>query len=478
MKGFRSIFFKNFMTVAIALILSFILLLSAFASISYGYMVREKTGTMREFASASVGIISANSGRIEPDSLSMRGLLVLLAGSDSYNILMTDEVGRIIACSDRELSCPHLGESVPASVIAEINNSGEFTGLVKLGGIYQDNRYVLGMSLRRDEYPSSYSGFIIFSASAKDIGRIWRWSAAIFAAIAFVVFAVAFTVSYLVTRKQMRPINEMAAAAHRFGRGDLSVRVRESGREDEIGELSYAFNRMAESLERGEKARRELIANVSHELKTPMTTITGFADGILDGTIPPEKEREYLTIISSETKRLSRLVRGMLEASQLSDMDKTSVTKKSFDVAEVIRLALVSLEPKITGRGLDCDVSLPEEPVLTLGDPDAITQVVYNLIDNAAKFAKCGTSIGIELWKEGGKAKVSVSNRGETIPKEELPLIFDRFHKSDRSRSVDKDGVGLGLYIVKTILDAHGEDVLVTSSEGLTTFTFTLTVKD
>lgn len=478
MKGFKSIFFKNFMTVALALILSFILLLSAFASITYGYMIREKTRTMRDFATASVSIISSYASKVEPTSLDMRGLLVLIAETGSYHIMMTDEVGKIVSCSDRELDCSHIGASVPASVIASINNSGEYSGLSDLAKVYDDSRFVVGLSLRREEYPSSYSGFIFFSTSAKDMSRIWRYSAAVFGGIAFIVFAVAFAVTYLVTKKQMRPINEMAAAAQKFGRGELSVRVRESGREDEIGELSYAFNRMAESLERGEKARSELIANVSHELKTPMTTITGFADGILDGTIPPEKEREYLSIISSETKRLSRLVRGMLEASQLTDMDKASAVRKSFDIAEVIRLDLVSLESKITQRGLDCDVSLPEEPVLTLGDPDAITQVVYNLIDNAAKFAKPGTSIGVELWKEGGKAKVSVSNEGETIPKEELPLIFDRFHKSDRSRSVDKDGVGLGLYIVKTILDAHGESIFVTSSEGRTTFTFTLTIND
>ena len=168
----------------------------------------------------------------------------------------------------------------------------------------------------------------------------------------------------------------------------------------------------------------------------------------------------------------------MLDMSQLQSGENSAAVKKSFDVSEVMRLALVSLEAKITERGLDVDARLPEEPVMTLGDMDSITQVVYNLIDNAAKFASPASTIKLELWKQENKAYVSVENTGETISKEELPLIFDRFHKTDRSRSLDKDGVGLGLYIVRTILDSHGEDIFVTSENGVTTFTFTLTLAE
>jgi signal transduction histidine kinase len=164
----------------------------------------------------------------------------------------------------------------------------------------------------------------------------------------------------------------------------------------------------------------------------------------------------------------------MLDMSQLQSQENKELMKKTFDISEVIRLSLLSLEQKITKRELDVDVNLPEEAVMTLGDQDAITQVVYNLIDNAAKFASPGSTIKLELWKKEEKAYVSVKNTGETISKEELPLIFDRFHKTDRSRSMDKDGVGLGLYIVKTILDSHGEDIFVTSKDGVTDFTFTL----
>jgi signal transduction histidine kinase len=207
-----------------------------------------------------------------------------------------------------------------------------------------------------------------------------------------------------------------------------------------------------------------------------MTSIAGFADGIIDGTIPHSRQNEYLAIISSETRRLSRLVRSMLDMSQLQAQDKGAILSKKFDICEVMRLALLSLEHKITDKNLDVIAQIPEEPIIVRGDKDAINQVVYNLIDNAAKFAPAKTALTIAAWKQGQKAFVSVQNYGETISQEELPLIFDRFHKTDKSRSMDKDGVGLGLYIVKTILDNHNEDIYVTSADGVTKFVFTMTI--
>ena len=209
-----------------------------------------------------------------------------------------------------------------------------------------------------------------------------------------------------------------------------------------------------------------------------MTTISGFADGILDGTIPKEDEDHYLAIISSETKRLSRLVRQMLEMSRIQSVDKASLLSRSFDFSEVIMRTLLNFETKITERGLDVDAQLPEENMLVRGDEDSYMQVVYNLLDNAIKFAAPGTALGVSLWKQGGKAYVSVSNRGETISPEELPFLFDRFRKADKSRSMDRDGYGLGLAIVKTILNNHGEDVTVTSRDGLTDFIFTAKLKE
>ena len=241
--------------------------------------------------------------------------------------------------------------------------------------------------------------------------------------------------------------------------------------------ITDAFNKMLSRMKILDESRNEFVSNVSHELKTPMTTISGFAEGILDGTIPPEKEQDALKIVVSETRRLSRLVRRMLDLSRLNALAENSITaQEQFDLVEVVSQVIISLEGKITDRNLDMDVQMPEDKLMVWGDPDSVTQVCYNLIDNAAKFAAAGTSITLRITKKDGKAYTSISNLGATIPQDELPLLFERFHKADYSRSMDRDGVGLGLYIVKTILGNLKENITVTSEDGLTTFTFTLTL--
>ena len=261
--------------------------------------------------------------------------------------------------------------------------------------------------------------------------------------------------------------------SRRYAEGDFDIRMNDYGRDDELGELAASFNNMAENLQQTERQRREFITNISHELKTPMTTIAGYTDGILDGTIPPENERQYLQIISDESRRLSRLVRRMLDVSQLQAIDPLR-EGKHFDICESMRRVLISMERKITDRNLDVEADIPEEPILVLGDKDMITQVIYNLLENATKFAREGSTLYLGVTTIDGKARVTVRNEGDTIPAEELPLLFERFHKSDKSRSEDKDGYGLGLYIVKTILEQHKEKISVTSEDGVTAFSFSL----
>ena len=304
---------------------------------------------------------------------------------------------------------------------------------------------------------------------------MWRAFANIFLFTAVVVMLVAFITSSVTSLRMTRPLKEMAEAVRKFGHGEYDTRVECQGRCDEVGELAEAFNAMADNISQSEVRRSEFVANISHELKTPMTTIAGFADGILDGTIPAAREQEYLKVISAETRRLSRLVRRMLDLSRLQSTEHVTA-QEQFDISEVLLRVLVSLETKINGKHLDVDTQLPEDAVRVWGDPDAITQVCYNLLDNAIKFSYEESALGIGIVCRAGKAYVSIRNHGDTIPPEELPLVFDRFHKTDHSRSEDREGVGLGLYIVQTILNSHKENITVTSENGVTEFTFTLTL--
>ena len=280
----------------------------------------------------------------------------------------------------------------------------------------------------------------------------------------------------LVARRNSRPLRQMSRAAIAFGHGDMSARVDVNpSSPEEIRELALAFNNMADSLQKSEYRRQEFVANVSHELKTPMTTIAGFADGILDGTIPSHRQEHYLRLISDETKRLSRLVRSMRDITRLQEGSQIPEEQKlRFDLQECAGRVLLSFEQKITAKHLDVQVEMPDYPVFTRAHQDHIVQVLYNLLDNAVKFCPQDGSLGLKLHVGGNKVYVAVSNSGQTIPPEELPLVFDRFHKLDKSRSENRDGWGLGLYIVRTIVLAHGENISVTSNDGVTEFTFTL----
>ena len=414
---------------------------------------------------------------VELTDLNLSMWLAFTSGVSGFDMLVTDVDGVVGACSDRDFRS--LGKTVPESAREAVITGSNSVTLSTLGQIYQERRQVAGIPLTVIINGESFAlGYLFISSDLASFRHAWQQFTSVFTLIALSVMALAFIISFVTTKKQAEPLNEMASAARRFARGDFSARVEDVGRFDEIGQLTQAFNAMADSLESSEKLRRDFIANLSHELKTPMTVIDGFAEGILDGTIPFESASRYLSVISSETRRLSRLVGSMLDMSKLQSADVSAILRNSFDAAEVVRLSLLGLEGKITDKQLDVDAELPEEPVMTRGDKDSITQVVYNLIDNAIKFSTPGGIIRIELWKEGGRAYVSIENSGETIPSDMMPDIFDRFQKVDKSRSANRDGVGLGLYIVKTILDNHNEDIYVTSGDGVTKFVFTLTIRE
>lgn len=292
-------------------------------------------------------------------------------------------------------------------------------------------------------------------------------------AVAVWIFFAAMISVFFVSRRITGPIKKIGEAAREYAAGKFSARVEVKER-DEVGELARGFNNMAESLARHAESRRAFISNVSHDLRTPMTTIGGFVDGMLDGTIPPEQQARYLQVISSEVRRLSRLVDALLEVGKLQS---DAVLKTSeFNLTEKARLILLSLIGKIQDKDLHVEFDAGEVDQFVLGNPDNIHEVLYNLLENATKFTNVGGTITVQISEiHGRRAQVRIHNTGSCIPQEELPFVFDRFYKSDRSRGLDKNGMGLGLYIVKAILEKHGESITVESSpEEGTAFIFSL----
>lgn len=473
----NSIYFRNFLMTAFMVLLSFTLLGGLSTAWSYRLSTSEKKTTMSSTLQQTARYVTMQYIDYQTGlgDLSQSAWLAVISGVTGFDMLITDTGGVVASCSDFR----YLGKVVPEPALALAATGGGEVALTTLGQIYPERRQVAGTPLTISVNGEMYVfGYLFVSSDSQAYLQAWQQFTSRYTLLALGVMALTFAISLIATKKQAEPLNEMAVAARRFARGDFSSRVEVTDRLDEIGHLTQAFNAMADAIERSETLRREFVANISHELKTPMTVIAGFAEGILDGTIPRENETRYLSIISSETRRLSRLVSSMLDMSKLQSADSGAILSKSFDVSEVVRIALLSLEVRIEQKHLEITAELPEEPIMTHGDRDSITQVVYNLIDNAIKFSSPGGTIVLELWKQGDKAYVSIENHGETIPEDELPYIFNRFHKTDKSRSANRDGVGLGLYIVKTILDKHNEDVFVTSARGITKFVFTLRIVD
>ena len=483
----RSLYKRQFALTAGMILISFALLGTAFFTLSYQYTLRQTRDSMERNANyvANFTSKSRSLGLGVEDDVYIAMIATIAQISDAV-VLITEADGEMVVSTDgisvmgyKELA----GSYLPKSIADQVARSGSYTGMSDLGGFFAEKRYVAGtpilvktVDVTTGQTRQSLVGVAYVAAEASSLTELWRAFTSIFFFTAVVVLCIAFLTSSVTSLRQTKPLKEIAETARKFGHGEYELRVRGyEDRKDEVGELAEAFNAMADSISKSEERRSEFVANISHELKTPMTTIAGFSDGILDGTIPPDRERAALQTISSETRRLSRLVRRMLDLSRLQSAENVTA-QEQFDVSEVMLRVLVSLETKINSRRLDVDTQLPDAPVMVWGDPDAITQVCYNLLDNAIKFSEEGSTIGISIAAKSGKAHVAVRNHGETIPPDELAMIFDRFHKSDKSRSVDREGVGLGLYIVKTILNNHKENISVTSQDGVTEFVFTLTL--
>ena len=385
------------------------------------------------------------------------------------DFLICDTTGSVLLTTDADLA----GKTVvvPEDITQTVLGSERLYEGRSTVGVYEKKQFVVGVPMA--DADGNTLGLVLAVMNSAELMQMWRSFIALFFMTSAIILLLAFVASFVTSMRQIQPLTEMVKATRAYAGGDFDVRMQETGDCGEISELAASFNAMADSLQETERQRRDFIANVSHELKTPMTTIAGYTDGILDGTIPPEKERKYLQIISDESRRLSRLVRRMLDISQIQSQQ--DMKKEDFDLCESMRLALLSMEQKITDRGLDVEADIPEDSVMVQGVNDLITQVIYNLLENAAKFAAPGSTLSLGLTETGGdKAVVTVRNTGHTIPAEEIPLLFERFHKSDKSRSEDKDGYGLGLYVVKTILSQHKEKITVTSENGVTSFSFTV----
>ena len=469
----KSSFSRSFSTIATILLLALTVLGASF-QIQVDHFLEDTTvSQLTQDAEVLANLASAYGME---DNLTSRELMLnldVVSQITNADVLICDNQGFIILCSGNLTSCDYDGWQINQEYLDKVYEGGGYSATGTVRNLYDEERYVVSTPILSGE---ERMGIVMVSTPTIGTKQVLTKISNIFVTAAVFVVLIAVMAVTAFTRRESKPLRELARTATAFGHGELDARVKiDEDCSEEMEELALAFNNKASSLQKSEYQRQEFVANVSHELKTPLTTISGYIDGILDGTIPEEKQEHYLRIVSDETKRLSRLVRSMLDISQLQKEQGIPEEKKiHFDLEECAGQVLITFEKKINDKHLNVDVDFPEHPVYTMANQDYITQVIYNLLDNAVKFCPDGGTLGLSIREGGSKAYVSVSNDGETIPPEELPLVFDRFHKLDKSRSQNRDGWGLGLYIVKTIVCCHGENISVSSKDGKTEFTFTM----
>ena len=473
---YKSVFSKYLSIISLVVVLGFLVMMLFQLFLTANALSGEKKELLLEnaesiaqhTASSADVTLDKNGGVVyRLDGNRLKPLLSLVSDAIDATILITDVQGDVLLAAG---TADDMQFERTISLSTFVDDVGEeYYGIGTLGGLLDGGHHVaaLPVVIQGDlvlGYIVAYTPNDAFVETIKSNISIYVYSV-----LGALILSFGFV--WLLTDRFVRPLREMAAAAHSFAEGDFSPRVKVKGK-DEVAQLGEALNGMAVSLSSVEMMRRSFIANVSHELKTPMTTIAGFIDGMLDGTIPREKQAQYMKIVSDEVKRLSRLVRSMLDLSRI-DSGELKMTTAQLDLTDIVLNVLVSSEQRIEKKNLSITGVEDCEPMQVCGDYDLLNQVLYNLLDNAIKFTDEGGNIHIRLYREDSRVYVTIRNTGEGIPPEEMPQIFERFYKSDRSRSLDKNGVGLGLYIVHTVIRLHGGEITVRSVQGeYTDFTF------
>lgn len=480
---FKSVFTK-YLTALMAIIISGFTVVGVFVSLLFiNYTVETKKTIITRCSSSVVSYMKNDCEIKDKESFdravnkeysSIRDFISLISPFSDELIFMICDSSGLILISDSNVPYGYIIENIPDADMETIQSSHKMTE-VAMNGVFEEKHY----SYATPYYGSNgeFLGAVVVSSSSQAMSNMVSVLAKTIIITTLWVIVIAFIGCYIVTEQNVKPLRNMTKSAQKFARGDFESRVEVKGR-DEIAQLAASFNSMAEQLASLEDTRRSFLANIAHDLRTPMTTISGFIDNIRAGAIPPDKQDYYLDIVQKEVRRLSRLVSLLLDISRIEAGDR-KFTFENFDICEMARMILISFESKIDEKKLDVEFNCDDDNITVNADKDAIHQVLYNICHNAIKFSYEKGKYIIDIKRKDGLVYVRVFNEGVGIPKDELPFVFDRFYKNDKSRGLDKTGVGLGMYITKTIMDAHNQSIRVDSEHGKNCeFEFTLKQAD
>ena len=459
----KTLFSKHFVMVSAVILLSITILGAVLLAFASQYFKEDRYELLGYNAQQAAALTYEDFKSNDYKAVNTRVVMPMysiLAHAIQSDIYLVNTEGEILLYVEGEEQKPQ-STNISKKIVSKVFTDGEYREVGRLDGLYKEAHYTVGIPVATDE--GVPAAVIFVSTSADILTEFLAQILKMFIVSSLAVLILAFAAVYFLTADLVRPLRKMVAATQSFSKGDFTVRVPVESY-DELGQLAISFNNMASSLATTEVTRRSFTANVSHELRTPMTTIAGFVDGILDGTIPPEKRDDYLRIVSDETKRLARLVRSMLNIARI-EAGELEIKPDLFDVNDTVLRTVFTFEKQLEDKHIEMR-GLDTGRVMVEADPDLIHQVVYNLIENAVKFANEGGVISVHYSEDDKFTYVAIRNSGDGIPKDEIPHVFDRFYKTDKSRSRDKGGAGLGLHIVRSIINLHGGDIVVRSVEG------------
>lgn len=468
----KSITTRYFYSTAFLLVCGVALMWFIQMYLAMGYFRTENDENLLATVDNTIRILQEAGGSAAPgDEEAVEAIkreILITARASGGQIFLTDADGVVVVCSTQGEEENYLGQVISPRVLASAASRGTYTELGTLDGLFGTRHYVACKPIGEN----GASGYAFASSDARRLNEYIANLFSMFILSAGLMLLVSSVLSIVLTSHMTTPLHRISDAAQKFGNGDFAARVPVEG-DDEVAQLAATFNRMAENLEKIDSSRYSFMDNIAHELRTPMTTVKGFVDGMLDGTIPPENHQHYLEIVSQEVGRLTRLIKNMLDITKL-EAGEYKVNAHSYDIWQTITGVVFAAEQRIEANSIQITGFAPSK-TMVYADEDLVYQVVYNLVDNAIKFCGVGGEIRFSVTQSKGAVTVAVRNTGEGIAPEALPHVFDRFYKEDKSRGLNTSGAGLGLHICKVLVNLSGGKIWADSKAGeYTEFLFTL----
>lgn len=462
-----------FSTIAVVLILGLSVMCAIQTALSAAYFVNERRTALTSILDGASALSQrfAEDGNIVTRPLGEELAKDARSGFELFNttsgalVFVASEDGRVLIHTD---GADFVQQDIPRELLDEMDQGSDIFLTGTLDGVYRDKYYTAG---RRIDVGGTV-GYLFAASPMTALGSYIVDMLVMFGISAAAILLLCSLLCWVLAKRITGPIEDISEAARRLGSGDFTARAPVDGCV-ELADFATTFNNMATRLQTIDNSRGQFMGNIAHELRTPMTTIKGFIDGMLDGTIPPEENQHYLTIVSQETGRLARLVQNMLDITKL-EAGEVPVHAQNYDLWKTVTDVVLSDEQRIEDGKIDIQ-GLGGPPLAIYADPDFVHQVVYNIVDNAIKFTPEGGTISFAAQKKGNMVEVSIENTGAGIAPEALPFVFERFYKEDRSRGMNTRGSGLGLHICKILINLSGGQIHAESEEGKwCRFVFTL----